>query len=105
MSLRFARLCEWPQTRRMVEEFVRRPPPGTTRPAALSELTEREIDVLKLIARGLSNADIAGLLFLSEATVRTHVSRILAKLELRDRTQAVVVAYESGLVQPGAIAR
>ena len=90
--------------RRMVEEFVRRPPPGTTRPTALSELTEREIDVLKLIARGLTNADIAGVLFLSEATVRTHVSRILAKLELRDRTQAVVVAYESGLVQPGAVA-
>jgi DNA-binding NarL/FixJ family response regulator len=90
--------------RRMVEEFVRRPPPGTTRPAALSELTEREIDVLKLIARGLTNADIAGILFLSEATVRTHVSRILAKLELRDRTQAVVAAYESGLVQPGAVA-
>ena len=90
--------------RRMVEEFVRRPPPGTTRPAALSELTEREVEVLKLIARGLTNADIAGTLFLSEATVRTHVSRILAKLELRDRTQAVVVAYESGLVQPGALA-
>ena len=90
--------------RRMVEEFVRRPPPGTTRPAALSELTAREIDVLKLIARGLTNADIAGILFLSEATVRTHVSRILAKLELRDRTQAAVVAYESGLVQPGTVA-
>jgi DNA-binding NarL/FixJ family response regulator len=87
---------------RMVEEFVRRPPPGTTRPATLSELTERELEVLKLIARGLTNADIAGALFLSEATVRTHVSRILAKLKLRDRTQAVVAAYETGLVQPGA---
>lgn len=90
--------------RRMVEEFVRRPAPGTTRPAALSELTERELDVLKLIARGLTNANIAGILYLSEATVRTHVSRILAKLKLRDRTQAVVVAYESGLVQPGTVA-
>jgi DNA-binding NarL/FixJ family response regulator len=86
---------------RMVEEFVRRPPPGTTRPAALDKLTDREAEVLKLLARGLSNSEIANTLFLSEATIRTHVSRILAKLELRDRTQAVVVAYESGLVQPG----
>jgi DNA-binding NarL/FixJ family response regulator len=86
---------------RMVEEFVRRPAPGTTRPAALDKLTDREAEVLKLLARGLSNSEIANTLFLSEATIRTHVSRILAKLELRDRTQAVVVAYESGLVQPG----
>ena len=86
---------------RMVEEFVRRPAPGTTRPAALDQLTDRETEVLKLLARGLSNSEIANTLFLSEATIRTHVSRILAKLDLRDRTQAVVVAYESGLVQPG----
>lgn len=86
---------------RMVEEFVRRPAPGTTRPAALDHLTDRETEVLKLLARGLSNSEIANTLFLSEATIRTHVSRILAKLDLRDRTQAVVVAYESGLVQPG----
>jgi DNA-binding NarL/FixJ family response regulator len=86
---------------RMVEEFVRRPAPGTTRPAALDKLTDRETEVLKLLARGLSNSEIANTLFLSEATIRTHVSRILAKLDLRDRTQAVVVAYESGLVQPG----
>lgn len=89
---------------RMVEEFLRRPAPGTSRPAALDELTERELDVLKLLARGLANAEIAAALFLSEATVRTHVSRILAKLGLRDRTQAVVLAYESGLVQPGEAA-
>jgi DNA-binding NarL/FixJ family response regulator len=86
---------------RMVEEFVRRPAPGTTRPATLDKLTDRETEVLKLLARGLSNSEIANTLFLSEATIRTHVSRILAKLDLRDRTQAVVVAYESGLVQPG----
>ncbi len=87
--------------RRMVDEFVRRPPPGATKPPGLDELTDRELDVLKRMARGLSNAEIAAELFLSEATIRTHVGRILAKLHLRDRTQAVVAAYESGLIRPG----
>ncbi len=85
-------------TRRLIEEFVSRPPPGSGPPAGLSELTERELEVLKLIARGLSNAEIAAELFVSEATVKTHVTHVLAKLGLRDRVQAVVLAYESGLV-------
>jgi DNA-binding NarL/FixJ family response regulator len=87
-------------TRRLIEEFVSRPPPGAGAPAALSDLTERELEVLKLIARGLSNAEIAAELFLSEATVKTHVTHVLTKLGLRDRVQAVVLAYESGLVTP-----
>ena len=84
-------------TRRLVESYVRRPPASQARPPALAPLTDRELDVFRAIARGLSNAEIAAELFLGEATVRTHVSRILAKLDLRDRVQAVVLAHESGL--------
>jgi DNA-binding NarL/FixJ family response regulator len=87
-------------TRRLVEQFVRRPPPGTAVPPQLDQLTERELDVLKLLAQALSNAEIAQQLVVSEATVKSHVNRILGKLNLRDRAQAIVLAYESGLVEP-----
>jgi DNA-binding NarL/FixJ family response regulator len=88
-------------TKRLVERFVRRPAPGAAEQERLAELTGREHEVLRLIARGLSNGEIAARLYLSEATVKTHVTRILAKLDLRDRVQAVVFAYEIGLVEPG----
>ncbi len=84
-------------TRRLVERYVRRP----TRPPELEELTAREHEVLLLVGRGRSNTEIAGELFLSEATVKTHVTRILRKLGLRDRAQAVVLVYEAGLLLPG----
>ena len=88
-------------TRRLVEQFVRRPPPGSAKPPELADLTERELDVLMLVARGLSNGEIASALFLTEATIKTHLTHILTKLDLRDRVQAVVLAYESGLIEPG----
>jgi DNA-binding NarL/FixJ family response regulator len=89
-------------TRRVIEEYVSRPLAGHALPSELDELTSRELEVLRLVARGLSNAEIAGQLFLGETTVKTHVAHVLQKLRLRDRVQAVVLAYESGLVQPSA---
>jgi DNA-binding NarL/FixJ family response regulator len=91
-------------TRRLISEFARIRPPAVTgsaaAPAALAALTPRETEVLRLVAAGLSNTEIAGRLVVTEETVKTHVSRVLGKLGLRDRTQAVVAAYESGLVVP-----
>jgi DNA-binding NarL/FixJ family response regulator len=89
-------------TRRLIEEHVRGPRPGQDVPAELHELSPRELEVLRLVASGASNAEIADGLYLSPATVKTHVAAILSKLRLRDRTQAVVFAYESGFVRPGS---
>jgi DNA-binding NarL/FixJ family response regulator len=85
---------------RLLDQFTARPPAGRP-PAELAELTERELEVTRLVARGLSNAEIGARLFLSEATVKTYVSRLLAKLGLRDRVQVAVLAYETGVVEAG----
>ena len=88
-------------TRRLIEEFSRVGPARRARPSELDELTPRELEVLRLLARGMSNAEIAAHFVLGETTVKTHVAHVLGKLGLRDRVQAVVLAYESGLVTPG----
>jgi DNA-binding NarL/FixJ family response regulator len=90
-------------TRRLIEEFSKGPRARQEKPAALEELTPRELEVFTLIARGMSNQEIAQDLIVSETTVKTHVARVLMKLGVRDRVQAVVLAYESGLVAPGRV--
>jgi DNA-binding NarL/FixJ family response regulator len=89
-------------TRRLIEDYLTRPLQSAKHAIAFDRLTPRETEVMLLIARGLSNAEIATRLYLSEPTVKTHVTRVLAKLQVRDRVHAVVLAYESGLVRPGA---
>jgi DNA-binding NarL/FixJ family response regulator len=88
--------------RRLVDHYVEHPPAGLTRPPALDDLSERELEVLGLVGRGRSNAEIAAELVISLATVKTHVRHVLAKLGLRDRVQAVVFAYEAGVVRTGS---
>jgi DNA-binding NarL/FixJ family response regulator len=90
-------------TRRLIDEFARRPDVAAADPASVQMLTPREIDVLKLVAGGLSNSEIAAQLVVGEATIKTHVGHVLMKLGVRDRVQAVVFAYENGLVKPGAL--
>jgi DNA-binding NarL/FixJ family response regulator len=89
-------------TSRVIERMAGQPAPGAARDPRLAELTPRETEVLELVARGLSNGEIAATLVIEESTVKTHLKRILAKLGVRDRVQAVIFAYESGLTQPGS---
>ena len=88
-------------TRRLIERFLASPPPHAPRPAALDTLTERELEVMSQVARGLTNREIAERLYIGEGTVKTHVARILTKLGVRDRVQVVVYAYEHGITRPG----
>ena len=91
-------------TRRLLDRFASRlPAPDGPSPTALAQLTERELDVLRLVAKGRSNAEIAAELFVSETTVKTHIGHLLTKLDLRDRVAAVVFAYETGIVRPGSL--
>jgi DNA-binding NarL/FixJ family response regulator len=87
--------------KRLIEDLCKRPPPSQGRPSQLAELSDRELQVLTLVARGFANTDIARELFLGEATVKTHLANTLRKLSLRDRVQAVIAAYECGLIRPG----
>ena len=98
-------LLDPPITRRLIERYAQQGTLGARASGKLAELTPRELEVLTEIARGRSNAEIAAEMYLSEATIKTHVSRILGKLDLRDRVQAVVLSYEEGLVQPGTVDR
>jgi DNA-binding NarL/FixJ family response regulator len=91
-------------TKRLIQEFAQAAPRSPEPPRGLDELTARELEVFKLVARGMSNAEIAAELIVSETTVKTHVARVLMKLGLRDRVQAVVLAYESGIAVPGRTA-
>ena len=88
-------------TRRLIDDFCRGPAPGAATAGVAGPLTERELEVVRLVTQGLSNAEVAARLYLSEATVKSHVARVLAKLGLRDRVQVVVYAYEHGIVRPG----
>jgi DNA-binding NarL/FixJ family response regulator len=91
-------------TRRLIEDFCRGPAPGAMADGRIGRLSERELEVVRLVAQGLSNAEIAAKLYLSEATIKSHVARVLAKLALRDRVQIAVFAYENGIVRPGRTA-